>query len=105
MNNKSCMVRPTLIDMNPDELFYYPFIISLDRCDGSCKAVKDPSVILCVRNNERCKFKTFNWINDSKTVGKHIFCGYTCEFGSRKCNSKPKWNNDKCQFECKTLYT
>ena len=49
--------------------------------------------------------KAFNWINDSKTIGKHIFCGYTCEFGGRKCNSKPKWNNDKCQFECKTQYT
>ena len=49
--------------------------------------------------------KAFNWINNSKTIGKHIFCGYTCEFGGRKCNSKPKWNNDKCQFECKTQYT
>lgn len=49
--------------------------------------------------------KAFNWINDSKTIGKHIFCGYTCEFGGGKCNSKPKWNNDKCQFECKTQYT
>lgn len=58
MNNKSCIVRPTFIDMNPDEFYYYPFIISLDRCDGSCKAVEDPSVILCVRDNERCKFKS-----------------------------------------------
>ena len=29
MNNQPCMVRPTVIDLNPDKLFYYPFIISL----------------------------------------------------------------------------
>ena len=29
-----CMVGPTLIDLNPDELYYYPFIISLDMYDG-----------------------------------------------------------------------
>ena len=25
LNDESCMVRPTLIDMNPVELKYYPF--------------------------------------------------------------------------------
>ena len=30
------MVRPTLIDMNPVELKYYPFMVSLNKCIGSC---------------------------------------------------------------------
>ena len=29
------MIRPTFIDFNPDELHYYPFIVSIDRCDGN----------------------------------------------------------------------
>ena len=29
-NDEPCMVRPTLIDLNPAELIYYPFMISLD---------------------------------------------------------------------------
>ena len=29
------MVRPTLIDLNPVEYKYYPFMISLDKCSGS----------------------------------------------------------------------
>ena len=29
------MVRPTVIDLNPVEL-KYPFMISLDKCTGSC---------------------------------------------------------------------
>ena len=24
-----------------------------------------------------------------------------CKFDGKKCNSKQKWNNDKCQRECK----
>ena len=31
LNDKPCMVRPTLIDLNPVELKYYPFIISLNK--------------------------------------------------------------------------
>ena len=30
------MVRPTLIDRNPNELKYYPFMPSLNKCTGSC---------------------------------------------------------------------
>ena len=36
LNNETCMVSPTLIDLNFVELKYYPFIISLDKCNGSC---------------------------------------------------------------------
>ena len=32
-------IRPTLIDLNPIELKYYSFIISLKKCSGSCNAV------------------------------------------------------------------
>ena len=32
LNNKPLMVRPTLIDLNPVELNYYPFMISLGKC-------------------------------------------------------------------------
>ena len=30
------MVRPTLIDLNPVKLKYYPFMTSLDKYSGSC---------------------------------------------------------------------
>ena len=26
------MIRPTLVNLNPVELTYYPFMISLDKC-------------------------------------------------------------------------
>ena len=39
LNDEPCMVRPTLIDFNPTELKYYPFMISLDKCTGSCNVL------------------------------------------------------------------
>ena len=35
LNDIPCMVRPTLTHMNPVELKYYPFLISLNKCTGS----------------------------------------------------------------------
>ena len=35
-NNEPCMIRPNLIDLDPVELNYYPFMICLDKCNGSC---------------------------------------------------------------------
>ena len=34
LNNKPCMIRPFLIDLNSVEFKYYPFMISLDKCIG-----------------------------------------------------------------------
>ena len=35
LNDQSFMIRPTLIDLNPVELKYYPFMISSGKCRGS----------------------------------------------------------------------
>lgn len=46
------MTRPTLIDSNPDEynqgLHCYPFIVNLDRWNGSCNTLDDPPHRICV---------------------------------------------------------
>ena len=38
------MARPTLTDLNLVELNYYPFLITLDKYNGSCNAVDDLSM-------------------------------------------------------------
>ena len=46
------------------ELHYYPFIISLDRCDVSCNAFEHPLGI-CVSNKmEEINLKIFNMIKE-----------------------------------------
>ena len=39
LNDEPCKVRPTVINLNPVELEYYPFMISLDKCTGSCNVL------------------------------------------------------------------
>ena len=48
LNNERCMVRPTLINLNPIEFNYYPFMTSLDNCNESCNAADDLSTKICI---------------------------------------------------------
>ena len=36
------MIRPMLIDLNLEEIHYYPFIISMNVCEGGCNTTEDP---------------------------------------------------------------
>ena len=36
LNYEPCIVRPTVTDLNPVELKYYQFLISLDKCRRHC---------------------------------------------------------------------
>ena len=55
LNNEICITSPTLPVLNPVEFSYYPFMISLDKCNGSCNAVDDFSTKECVcsKSNKR----------------------------------------------------
>ena len=48
LNNTPCTASPAFIDLNPIELNYYTFMISLDKCNRSCNAVDDLSTKRCV---------------------------------------------------------
>ena len=48
LNNEQCKTRPTLIDLNPVEFNYYQFMISLDKCNGSCNALTKVSGRICL---------------------------------------------------------
>ena len=39
LNDETCMVRSTLIDMKQVELNYYSFMISLNKCTESCNVL------------------------------------------------------------------
>ena len=57
------MARPTRIDLNPIDLNYYPFMISLERCNGSCNDVVDLSTKIRVPNKAKeVSVKLFNMI-------------------------------------------
>ena len=50
LNNQSCWVRSTFIDLNSIELLYYASMVSLDRCDGSCNTLDYLFNKICIPN-------------------------------------------------------
>ena len=54
LNDQACMIRPTLIDLSPIELKFYPFIISLDKCNGSCNVVSPKICVPKINKRHKC---------------------------------------------------
>ena len=50
LSDELCMVRPKLIGINSVDLKYYPMMISLNKCTGSCN-VLSPNI--CVPKESR----------------------------------------------------
>ena len=88
--------------MNPAELKYYAFIISLNKCAGS-RNVLSPKI--CVpKETKDINVKAFNMITNKdevKAMAEHISFASKCKPNSTTCNSKQKWNNKTCQCACK----
>ena len=102
------MNQSTLINLHPNEysqrLHYYPFVVNLDRCVGSCNTLNELSNKVCVPTKKDLNLSVCNiitGINESKILTKDVSCECKCKFDGRKCNLNQKWNNDKCQCECK----
>ena len=74
LNNEPCMIRPTFIHLNPMELNYYPFMIGLDKCNGSCNAVDDLTTKIRVPGERKdINVKVVSMItriNEAKTLVK-----------------------------------
>ena len=108
VNIDSCINRP-FIDLNPVEFKYYPFMINLDKCNGSCNVIDDLSTeIHFPTKTKSVNVKVFNIIiriNEAKTLAKHNFCDCKWNFDCTTCNLNQKWNNETCQCECKNYYT
>ena len=108
LNNEQCITQPFLIDLNPVELKYYPFMISLHKCSESCNSVDDLSTEICVPSKtKKVNVKVFNTItnrNGDKLMVKHISFDCKCKFSRTTCYSKQKWNNEISQCECKNYH-
>ena len=83
LNNEACLAGPTLIDLNSNE-YYYPFVVSLYRYNGSFNTLDDLSSWTCVPNKtEDVNGNGFNMItrtNQSKILRKCISCDCECKF-------------------------
>ena len=106
LNDEPCMVRPILINMNPNEHKYYPFMVSLNKFTGICNVL---SPKMCVsKETKNITIKAFNMItnkDEAKAMAEQISCDCKCKFNRTTCNSKQKWNNKTCQCECTSYHS
>ena len=107
MNNQECKIRPEIINLNTDELLFYPYIIKLNKCKGSCNTINDLYAKICVPDNiENTNVKLFNLmsrINETRHIEWHKTCKYKCRLDPSICNNAQRWNEDKSKCECKEL--
>ena len=54
LNNEPCLARLTFIDLNPDELRYYPYMANLNSCLGSYNTLIYPSTMILDSSDRSC---------------------------------------------------
>ena len=50
--NQKCMPRPKILDVNEGvgEVWFYPYNVQVNKCNGSCNTLDNPMAKLCVPN-------------------------------------------------------
>ena len=107
INNQECRVRPEIINVNSNELLFYPFSIKTSKCSGICNNINDPYAKLCVPDFvKNLNIKVFNLVsrtNKTRHIKWHETCKCKCRLDASVCKNKQRWNEDKCRCECKEL--
>ena len=92
----------TIIDLNPVELIYYPSMTSINKFCGSYN--DELSMEMCLPSETEVElFNMKKKIDESRILTKHVSWEFKCKFVGRKCYSKQKLHNHKCQCELKNL--
>ena len=107
MKNQECKVRPEIVDINSNNPIFYPFSIKINKCSGNCNNINNPYAKICVPDVIKdLNVKVFNLIsrtNETRLIKWHETCKCICRLDKIICNSKQRWNEDKCRCECKEL--
>ena len=107
INNQECRGRSEVININCNELLFYPYRILVNKCSGSGNNINDPFAKLCVPDvvkgiNVKL-FTIMSRTNETRYIGWHKTCRWKCRLDASVCNNKERWNKDKCRCECKEL--
>ena len=106
MNNQECKVRPQIVSVNSEPVFY-PFSIKKSKCSGSCNNINDPYAKMCVPDFVKLfNVKAFNLMlrtNETSHIKWHETCKCKCRLDASLCNNKQHWNDDISRCECKEL--
>ena len=100
MSNQECKISTVIMNINSNELLFYPYSIFVNRCCGSCNDINNPYAKLCipdvVKNMNIKVFNIMSIISETRHTSWHKTCTCKCRLDASICN-----NNDKCRWECK----
>ena len=86
---------------------FYPFSIKVNKCSGNCNNINEPHAKICVPDTVKdLNVRVFNLMsrtNETRHIEWHKTCKCICRLDKIICNSKQRWNKDKCRCECKEL--
>ena len=107
MKTEECKVRPEIVNINSNNPIFYPFSLKVNKCNGNCNNINDPYAKICVPDIiKNLNVKVFNLIsrtNETRHIKWHETCKCIFRLDKIICNSKQRWNKDKCRWECKEL--
>ena len=108
MKNQECKIRPEIVDINNNNPIFYPFSIKVNKCSGNCNNnINDPYAKICAPDTAKdLNVKVFNLMtlkNETRHMKWHKSRKCICRLDKIICNSKQRWNEDKCRCECKEL--
>ena len=104
LKNQECKVRKVTID---NDYISFPYKIKVDNCIGSCNDKDNPYFKVClpdsVKNITVKSFDLMSKKNVLKNITFHQNCKCGCLLDEKVCNNLPKWNKDKCRYECSKI--
>ena len=107
LKNQECKVGPKIIYINSNNPMLYPFSIKVNKCNGNCNNINDAYVKICVPDTVKdLNVRVFNPMsrtNETTHVEWHKTCTCIRRLHKIICNSKQRWNENKCRCECKEL--
>ena len=100
-------MRPKFVDINNNNPIFYPFSIKINKCSSNCNNINNPYAKICVLDTVKdLNVRVFNRMprtNETRHIKWHETCKCIFRLDGIICNSKQRWNEDKCRCECKEL--
>ena len=79
MSNQECEVRPEIVNVSNNPIFY-PFSVKTSKCNGNCNKINDPYAQICVPDVvKNLKVKVFNLMSRNNET-RYIEWHETCKF-------------------------
>ena len=103
LKNQECKVRKVVVK---SERMTCPYNIKVNRCCGNCNNITNPYAKVYVpdiiKNATIKMFYLMTLRNKIKRVIFHESCKCICRLDPIVCNTKQRWNKNKCRCECLT---